>query len=390
MNYKLPRRTLLAGGIGLLAAPSLIGIARAATTLRFSTSFPNDPKFSTARIWYDLFLPRLKAAVGDQIAIQFFPDNQLGQEADVVNQVKLGRGGRDAGRHVDLDQSRPRVRAYSTSATSSRTSTTSAGRTATPEGAALANLLVQKAGTHFPAWGRNLGARNFLTKFAFKTPAELAGKKIRSLPNPIVTETVRLMGAAATPMAFGEIYTGLQAGRIDGLEHDAPTMLSAKFYETAKYFTLTRHIYTPFGAFISDRTLQAPPAARCGMVCCSPCNRRPSDHWDRAAQIEADAVENLKQLGVTVEECDRPRLPRACPSALGQLRPEDAGREALSRCGAQGRKRVRRTSWSRQSSWRGCSAATACTGFDRYYPRPLLRLVEALAATAARRPTSPW
>ena len=49
MNYKLPRRTLLAGGIGLLAAPSLIGIARAATTLRFSTSFPNDPKFSTAQ-----------------------------------------------------------------------------------------------------------------------------------------------------------------------------------------------------------------------------------------------------------------------------------------------------------------------------------------------------
>src|SRR6185312_5568378 len=176
---------------------------------------------------------------------------------------------------------------------------------ATPAAGALEKQLIAKGGAHFPSWGRNLGARNFLTKFAFKSPDELAGKKIRSLPNPVITETVRLMGAAATPMAFGEIYTGLQAGVIDGLEHDAPTILSAKFYETAKYFTLTRHIYTPFGAFISDRTLKRlKPDLRDGLLLAV--QQATSDHWDRAAQIEADAVENLKQLGVTVEDCDRP------------------------------------------------------------------------------------
>ena len=297
------RRTLLALGTGLVSAPALIGKASAATTLKFSTSFPNDPKFSTARIWYDLFLPHLKAAVGEQIAVQFFPDNQLGQEADVVNQVKLGLvdamlvgtsiwtnivpefGVLDLGYlFQDFDHLRR------------------AG--GTPQGTALADLLVQKANVHFPAWGRNLGARNFLTKFAFKQPEELAGKKIRSLPNPIVTETVRLMGAAATPMAFGEIYTGLQAGVIDGLEHDAPTILSAKFYETAKYFTLTRHIHTPFGAFISDRTLKRlSPNLRDGLLLAV--QQATSDHWDRAEQIEGEALQNLKQLGVTVEDCDR-------------------------------------------------------------------------------------
>ena len=105
-------------------------------------------------------------------------------------------------------------------------------------------------------------------------------------------------------MAFGEIYTGLQAGVIDGLEHDAPTVLSAKFYETAKYFTLTRHIYTAFGCFISDRTLKrlAPPL-RDGLLLAV--DQATSDHWDRAAAIEAEAVESLKQGGVTVGECDR-------------------------------------------------------------------------------------
>jgi TRAP-type C4-dicarboxylate transport system substrate-binding protein len=241
MTIAVSRRAVLAGAATILAAPALIGRARAATALKVSTSFPNDPKFSTARIWYDLFLPRLKAATDGQVTTLFFPDNQLGQEADVINQVKMGVvdmtligtsiwanivpefGVFDLG-YVFDDYDHMRRAA------------------ATPAGVALMQSLVTKAGTHFPSLGRNLGARNFLTKFAFTDPAGLEGRKIRCLPTPVVTETVRLMGAAATPMAFGEVYTGLQAGVIDGLEHDAPTILSAKFYETAKNFTLTRHI----------------------------------------------------------------------------------------------------------------------------------------------------
>ncbi len=301
MTTPISRRAALAGAA--LAAPALIGRARAATTLKVSTSFPNDPKFSTARIWYDLFLPRLKAATDGAVATQFFPDNQLGQEADVVNQVKLGVidmtlmgtpiwanivpefGVFDLG-YVFNDYDHMRRAA------------------ATPAGQAMGELLVEKAGAHLPALGRNLGARNFITKFAFADPAGLAGRKIRCLPSPVVTEVVRLMGAAATPMAFGEIYTGLQAGVIDGLEHDAPTALSAKFYETAKEFTLTRHIYNPFGAFISDRTLKRMPAAqRDGLL--QAVKEATDAHFDRAAQVETEALDELKSKGVTVAECDR-------------------------------------------------------------------------------------
>ncbi|MCP3444940.1 TRAP transporter substrate-binding protein [Bradyrhizobium sp. CCGUVB14] len=300
---KFSRRAMLAGIAGGLAAPALIRPAAAATTLKVSTSFPNDPKFSTARIWYDLFLPRLKEATDGQVATQFFPDNQLGQEADVVNQVKLGVvdmmlvgtsiwtnvvpeiGAFDLG-YIFADYDHMRRVASS------------------PGGEAVRQLLVKKAGVHFPAWGRNLGARNFMTKFAFKEPAELAGKKIRCLPNPVVTETVKLMGAAATPMAFGEIYTGLQAGVIDGLEHDAPTIISAKFYETAKNFTLTKHIHTPFGAFISDRTMTRLPAAqRDGLI--KAIQQATDEHFAKAGQIEADATAELKKLGVTISECNR-------------------------------------------------------------------------------------
>jgi tripartite ATP-independent transporter DctP family solute receptor len=303
MMPTISRRAAVAGAASVLALPAFIGRAQAATTLKVSTSFPNDPKFSTARIWYDLFLPRLKAATDGQVATQFFPDNQLGQEADVVSQVKMGVvdmmlvgtsiwtnivpefGVFDLG-YVFQDYDHMRRAA------------------ATPAGVELEKLLVQKAGTHFPALGRNLGARNFITKFAFSDPTGLTGRKIRCLPSPVVTETVRLMGAAATPMAFGEIYTGLQAGVIDGMEHDAPTILSAKFYETAKHFTLTRHIHSPFGAFISDRALNKLPAAqRDGLL--KAVREATDDQFQRAAQVEMDAIEELKIKGVTVEQCNR-------------------------------------------------------------------------------------
>ena len=302
-KISLSRRLALSGTAAILAAPALLGKARAATTLKVSTSFPNDPNFSTARIWYDLFVPRLKAATDGKVTTDFFPDNQLGQEADVVSQVKMGVvdmmlvgtpiwtnivpecGVFDLG-YIFQDYDHLRRVA------------------ATPAAEALRALLVQKAGAHFPSWGRNLGARNFMTKFAFTDPAGLAGRKIRCLPNPVVTETVRLMGAAATPMAFGEIYTGLQAGVIDGLEHDAPTVLASKFYETAKFFTLTRHIYNPFGAFISDRTLKKmPPDQRDGLL--QAVQGATDAHFDRAAQVESAAIDQLKTLGVSINECNR-------------------------------------------------------------------------------------
>lgn len=300
MSITISRRGALAGA---LAAPAFIGRARAATTLKVSTSFPNDPKFSTARIWYDLFLPKLKEATDGQITTQFYPDNQLGQEADVVNQVKLGVvdmmlvgtsiwsnivpeiGAFDLGYVFnDFDHMRRATR--------------------TAAFADLGKLLVQKAGAHFPSAGRNLGARNFMTKFAFKAPEELAGRKIRCLPSPVVTETIKLMGAAATPMAFGEIYTALQAGVIDGLEHDAPTILSAKFYETAKHFTLTQHIHTPFGAFLSDRSLQKlAPAQRDGLL--KAVAAATDEQFARAGEIEAEAVKQLQDKGVSVDPCER-------------------------------------------------------------------------------------
>ena len=90
------------------------------------------------------------------------------------------------------------------------------------------------------------GYRNVVTaKKEIKTVDDLKGLKIRTIPTPIFVAAVNAMGASATPMNFGEVYTSMQTGVLDGFEHTASTTASFKFYEVAKYYALTQHLLDP-------------------------------------------------------------------------------------------------------------------------------------------------
>ena len=143
-----------------------------------------------------------------------------------------------------------------------------------------------------------------LARKAVNTPDDLAGLKIRTLPNPVITECLRLMGAAATPMAFGEIYTALQAGVLDGLEHDPPTIVASKFYETAKFYSLTQHNFSPLAIYFSETTFNRMPAAmRDGFV--DVAKKAAADTRAHGLMVEKEALAQLKDKGVTVIDCDR-------------------------------------------------------------------------------------
>lgn len=99
------------------------------------------------------------------------------------------------------------------------------------------------------------GARSFYTvDKQIETPADLAGLKIRVPDADIFVATVEALGANATPLAFGEVYTSLQTGVIDGAENNAPSFESTRHYEVAKYYTLDEHMMVP-EAFVVSKTL---------------------------------------------------------------------------------------------------------------------------------------
>lgn len=78
-----------------------------------------------------------------------------------------------------------------------------------------------------------------------RKPSDLKGLKIRSTTTPLQSGTIAAMGANPTPISYGEIFTSLQQGTIDGVQTTTPLIYGDKFYEVANHLTLTRHFPLP-------------------------------------------------------------------------------------------------------------------------------------------------
>ncbi|OLP46530.1 TRAP transporter substrate-binding protein [Rhizobium oryziradicis] len=90
------------------------------------------------------------------------------------------------------------------------------------------------------------GSRSFYnTKKPIKSIEDLKGMKFRVIQSDMFVDMVSALGANATPMAYGEVYSALQTGVIDGAENNWPSYDSSGHYEVAKYYTLDQHLIVP-------------------------------------------------------------------------------------------------------------------------------------------------
>ena len=101
-----------------------------------------------------------------------------------------------------------------------------------------------EAGFRVVTW-YNAGIRNFYGKSPIRTPEDLKGKKIRVQQSPASVEMVKAFGAAAAPMGFGEVYTAIQQGVIDGAENNELALTNNKHGEVAKYYSYNKHQMVP-------------------------------------------------------------------------------------------------------------------------------------------------
>ena len=90
------------------------------------------------------------------------------------------------------------------------------------------------------------GQRSFYnTKRPIRTMDDLDGLKFRVMQNPVFVDMVDALGANATPMAYGEVYTALSTGVIDGAENNYPSFYTSAHYEVAGYYTQDEHLRVP-------------------------------------------------------------------------------------------------------------------------------------------------
>ncbi|HEY4956416.1 MAG TPA: TRAP transporter substrate-binding protein [Caldimonas sp.] len=258
----ISRRRLVQAGtaasFSALAGFPAIGRAQTALALRFSSSMTADEN-AAHYVWYQRFQTSLKAGVGEAIKIDYFPNNQLGKESDIVQQVKVGS--------VDMMVSGSSIWAtvlpemgmldlgylfdsYAHVAKALEG----------PAGAGLAGMLQQRSGCTVLTWASHFGPRSVYTKLPVHSLAEIKGVKLRVLPTPAFIETFKIMGAIPTPIPIGELYMAAQTGVVDGFEHDAATVLASKFDEVVKYCWTTEHLFSPMTVVMGKRSLDRIPA----------------------------------------------------------------------------------------------------------------------------------
>lgn len=90
------------------------------------------------------------------------------------------------------------------------------------------------------------GSRSFYTtEQRVEVPPDLQGQKIRVMQSPSAVSMVNTMGGTATPISFGELYSALQQGVVDGAENNPPSFFLSRHYEISKYYVLDEHTAVP-------------------------------------------------------------------------------------------------------------------------------------------------
>ncbi|NHD15925.1 MULTISPECIES: TRAP transporter substrate-binding protein [Actinopolyspora] len=207
---------------------------------RLAETHPRDYPTTQADIW---FADQLRERTNGRIDIEVFPDAQLGEERDVMEQVKLG----------SVEMTRTNANLVTEFVSSWE---------------AFGIPYVFDDEQHFwnflngPGGKRKLeelnqagyvgltyydsGARNFYTGSGpVEEPSDLHGQNIRVQPGSLTSEMVEAMGGSATTMNFSEVYSGLETGVIDGAENNLPSYVSTGHYEVADDITMDKHQRVP-------------------------------------------------------------------------------------------------------------------------------------------------
>ncbi|MEO1104931.1 MAG: TRAP transporter substrate-binding protein, partial [Pseudomonadota bacterium] len=175
-----------------------------------------------------------------------------------------------------------------------------------PFGEALAEGLRETTGVRVLGWWESGGFKHFSANTPIAAPADMDGLKMRVL-GPLATIPVEAMGASAAPISFGELYTSLKTGVVDGQDNSVAVFNLVKLFEVQPHLALTGHTYAfgPLGmndAFYSGLTEEQQAVIDAAAEVAIAYNRQTS------RSTEADALAFARENGVTVAELSGEQL----------------------------------------------------------------------------------
>ena len=228
---------------GLLASAALATAAAAADceiTLRSSDTHPDGyPTVEGVKA----MAAEVKEKTAGRICIEVFPSSQLGEEKDTIEQTQFGV----------IDMIRASFGSFNDIVPITQTVSLPYLYKSEdhlhkvldgPIGAEIASAFEER--DLVPLAYYYGGARSFYNaKKPIATVADLKGMKFRVMQNDVFVDMMSALGANATPMPYGEVYSAIQTGVIDGAENNFPSYDSSGHAEVAKYYTLDQHLMVP-------------------------------------------------------------------------------------------------------------------------------------------------
>lgn len=191
------------------------------------------------------------------ITLQVFPQGQIGGETDAIEQVRFGALTMTTVANASLSSFAPSAGVFDLPYLF-RDGDTHPWIVADGEiGQQIEAKIEAETGLEVLGWWSG-GLRHVLTRGAPVTsPDDLAGRKIRVIGSQVYLDSFNAMGALATAMPYGEVYTSLATGAIDGAENDTSGYRNVKFYEQAPNLSLTGHFFLYKPVLANRRAMEA-------------------------------------------------------------------------------------------------------------------------------------
>ena len=186
---------------------------------------------------------------GGTLQVQIYPSQQLGTERQLLELLQLGSLGMTKVASAVLEGFAPHYKVLSLP----YLFRDEAHRFQVLDGPIGREILLSSQ----PYYLRGLtyydaGSRSFYTKDRpIRSPDDLDGLKIRTLESATQVHMVNSLGGSATPISWGELYTALQQGVVDGAENNPPSFYTSRHYEVCKYYALDEHTGIPDVLLIS-------------------------------------------------------------------------------------------------------------------------------------------
>ena len=319
-----PTRRAVLGGV--LAAPFIAGRVQAqGVTLRSADIHPDGyPTIEGVKHMGRL----LQERTGGRIRIQVFHSRQLGDEKDSLEQTRFGV--------IDM------TRVNTAPLNNLVPATLVAGlpflfRDTAHMQAVMDGPIGEEIGAGTAAHGLvtlcyyDSGARCFYTRARpVRAPEDLKGMKVRVQQSDMWVAVMRAFGANATPLPFGEVYSAMQTGVVDGAENNVPTYFTSRHFEVAKHYAMTEHSLSPEILAMSKRSFDRLPRADQEIVRQAARESVPvmREAW---VKLEGDARRQVEAGGAQVVPADKEAFAKLVQPVYDQFVRDDRLRKLVER-----------------------------------------------------------